>query len=239
MTEKTEDEAVDMQEMMTAASEGEVETEEPEETAAVEQSEPDDNKERSKLGRKVEALWARIDEQKGTLSKVAEVLESMAAEKEKVQDDGTLITATEARKIAEERFEELLKKKTEAESTAKTQYERQYLSEVTEIGKGLDPDEFDAIDKIMMDKFNIKHSDNPRYDAIRNFKDAQIEYLRQGKTLKRGKVPDGAKIATTGSEKVNKKDNPLPKLDAAAERYLSFVRNSRGDDAAKSLHKSI
>ena len=137
-TEKTDDAAVDMQAMMTAASEGEEtdvpeegedvveepeepevpeEPDEPEEPEAPE--EPEDNRERSKLGRKVEALWKRIDERSELDEKLANVLEAMLAKEQQEKEDENselLITASQAEKLAEKKFRELQERESKEQS---------------------------------------------------------------------------------------------------------------------------
>jgi hypothetical protein len=245
-TEQTDAEAVDMQAMMTAAAEDEetaveeveeVVEEVVEETTkeeVVEPVEPTDNAERSKLGRKVDAMWKRFDEQKGTFEKMTEVLEAMIEERNKPADvdSESLITASEAERLAEEKFNKLINK----QSADREKYEKGYLDQLVLISADYEPDEYDAIQNIMMEKFNKRHSDNPSFDAHKNFRDAEVAFLRSNKkVVPKGKVPAGAKIATTGAEKVKKKTNPLPKLDAAAQAYINYVRRSRGDAAADKL----
>lgn len=263
-TEKTKDEAVDMQAMMTAASEGEEITEEEEvvddvtggedegenlepesdpDTEPNIPAEPEDNRERSELGRKVSAMWRRLDEQNETFDKLAQVLEKMSEQGERQDDSGDderLLTAAQAKELAKNEFESLLAKREKDADQAKTAYERDYLREVSAMGEGMDQAEFDAISNVMMKDFNIRHSDNPMADAIRNFKDAQIAYINSGKRpVPKGKLPQGAKTGTTGAEKVKKKTNPLPRLDAAAQKYIDFVKRTDGSEAADKLHKSM
>lgn len=250
--EKTDAEAVNMQELMTAAAKGEDVVEEVVEEEVVEEPiaeeldevveevveepvkpEPDDNRERSKLGRKVEALWERMDEQKTTFEKLSDVLTAMM-EKEKSEDGDELITRSMAEKLAEEKAQKILSKQDDGQK----RYEKGYYEQLVMLGTDYDADEFDEIKDVMMNEFNVKHSDDPKYDAMRNFKDAEIRWLKkEKKSLPKRAKPKG-KIATTSAAKVAKKDNPLPKLDAAATNYINWVKRNRGDDAAKKLRES-
>ena len=255
-TEKTEAEAVDMQAMMTAAAQGEViepeeleqaveepeeqeAIEEPEEPEAVEEPEeppePKDNAARSKLGRKVEAMWERLDTQNETFEKLAKVLEAMTAkEAAQDEDDDVFISRAQAEELAAKKVQEVLAAKDESQ----TKYEKRYRDELLTVGEEYEPDEFDSIQKIMMEKYNIKHTGNPEYDALRNWRNAEKEFLQSAKkAVPKGKLPTGAKIATTGTEKVKEKKKILPKLDAAAQRYLDMITRTRGPEAAQRVRE--
>jgi hypothetical protein len=212
------------------------------------QNKPDserDNAENSRLGRKVAALWTRFDEMKPVMDKVAEALEKLhTAPPKQEQDEDHFITLAQAKQITDAQVKEAIKAREQADLS----YQKNYASTIISLGTELEDAEYEGIVKEMESNWNKRYSDDPVADAQRNFYSAERVFLRRQlavkpaaeKKIPKGDLPSGAKIATAqAAEKVKVKDNPLPRLDAAAQAYLDYVERMDGKDKALALHRKL
>lgn len=191
-----------------------------------EKDEPDDNAERSRLGRKVK-------EQEQLLQTILLELQSLkkpAAEPvEEEEDDEAL--------AEEARLEKLLERIQQKKEAKKTSYESKYLATLHTITKDVDEAEHKAIVEIMLSKYNKVITENPEVDAELNYRKAEADYLRSGvgkrKAPLRGDKPPKVEIPESKKKGAEALD---VELDDFAKEFVAKTKMST-DSIKKALKK--
>jgi hypothetical protein len=106
----------------------------------------------------------------------------------------------------------------------------------------MDQKEYDAV-IAEMQSMTYDPSNDPKRDAEINFYKAERAYLRKKiapprKNPLEGKKPE-EKIGVATAQKTVVKEPATPKLDAAAQSYLDFVRSEDGEERASKLVKEL
>lgn len=206
--------------------------------------EPEDNSERSKLGRKVAALFNKQDRLETTLEKLTELLEKTQSGLYK--NDNTDADADEDEDIilTKDQLESYLAQREAKRQSEAKEYESGYIQKVSELGLDLDPQEHEAIVDEMMRNFNVRYSSDPAADAERNYLKAERAVLRKKMASQKKNNPlKGEKsrspLGVANNQSVEKKSPPLPDLDDEAKEFLAYIRKTSGDEEAEKYHKSL
>jgi hypothetical protein len=197
---------------------------ETEEVAHEVPEEPDpetDNAARSKLGRRVAGLEEQLAQQ-------TEVLRQLLAQNQPPEpepgDDDYFIT--------KENFDRMMERREAAKTKAQKEYEQGYRAILGELKKE-NPENHEAVVKIMLDKYNVKRSGNPAVDAQLNYAKAQVDFIKNGaKVNLRQDSADGAGVSA-GTRTAPQKPK-MPKLDPEAEAFLKDIGKD-AEWAAKAL----
>jgi hypothetical protein len=196
---------------------------------------PQDHKERSDLGRKVSALHRRIDEQTNKFDRVMNYLETIA----KPETADPLDELAPDEPITRKEMESILAAREERRETQMKNYNDNYMQAIAGMGADLDQTEYDAV-LAEMQNITYDPSHDASLDAERNFYKAERIYLRKkaAQTIEK-KVPlKGDKpTGVVSSQKSVVKETVAPKLDAAGQSYVDFVRRRDGDEKANALVK--
>lgn len=196
--------------------------------------EPEDNRERSQLGRKVTALERQLQEQTQLSTQLMEafqyVLQSSQAPqaaqptRPQEQEEEEYLDLTDPKVLKQ--FVLKVKSEEEAQTQQKRQlYERTYLTTLDKISRtvGDDPQEIalhkETVRLTKEDKspFNVMLTGNAEFDAERNYNAAQRHILRQ--MIKRGENND--------------KRNPLEKNAAAGTVTPPMGKIASGQSASR------
>jgi len=205
--------------------------------------EPEDNAARSKLGRKVAAMFRKQDRVEEILDKLTSLLEKSQVT-QPVQDEEEEEFFDEDEPLTPKKLEEILEKRERQREEQAAQYENGYIKKVAELGSDLTPEEHEEIVNEMMANFNVRYTNNPELDAERNYLKAERAVLR--KKLAKPKKSNPLKgekprspLGVANNQKVEKKSPALPDLDPEAKAFLESIRRKEGDEAAAKLHKSL
>jgi len=200
---------------------------------------PKEHKERSDLGRKVAAYHRRMDELDNKFDRIMNYLENSQKPKDDPLDEldpNEPITIKDVEAM-------MARRENEKKSREKT-YNDNYVRTVAGLGGDMDQDEYDAV-IAEMQSITYNPSEDPVKDAEINFYRAERAYLRkkiaqpvQKKNPLEGKTPEG-KIGVATSQKTVVKQTAMPKLDADAQAYIDFVRETDGEERANKLIKEI
>jgi hypothetical protein len=230
--------------------ETEVEETAPVEEATADEELPTDHKERSNLGRTLAAVHRRQDDTDNRIDRMLDLMEKQVTANEPVfkdplddLDPNEPMTAGELREILNKReavFESKRVADNEIQQRANNAYDQSYLKSFETLSTGMGDDELSGIVEELK-SFKYTPTTNPEADAKMNFLQAERAYLRKrlakpvGKKipLKEGDVP-----GVVTNQVVRDKKDSLPKLDAAGESYLNFVRAEDGAEKADSLLKA-
>jgi len=181
--------------------------------------EPDDNRERSNLGRKVKYLEEKLSK----LDEIAAKIDRFTSRKEPEPDDDAPIpmTARELREFVRREASDLETSKAEKQK----EYERGYLKHEASLGMDLSEEEYAEVINERLQNFNVRHTDNPNTDAELNFHKAYAAVLKKkmskGKENPlKGKKPDGPLGGTTTSESTTRAA-ATPKLDKEAAEFAA------------------
>lgn len=170
--------------------------------------EPDDNAERSQMGR-------RLKRAEGTIE---QLLNLQLSKQEPVRDLDENMTVREA--------EAFWAKKKQEENRATEQYEGDYVDAATNMGRGLDKETHGEILKIMYRDFNFPYSNNPTVDAGINYQKAQHRLMKETLGKKKDKVnPLKAKkadapLGVSSATRTTTKTEIVPELDEHAKRFV-------------------
>jgi hypothetical protein len=233
--DETTEEELESEEVAEGEEAEEIEEEIGEEEAEDTPEEPEDNAERSRLGRRVSeletALLAAKQESQSSTAQLNETLQKLTGvlgKKEEVEEEEFFELPETKEDLAKLVREQLAKVQNE-EVTQKTQavkdYESGYIDTVGSLLEG-DPDSEEILKLVESDEFNIKHSkvDNLQSgmkDAAKNILAAKTKLLSGSvkKVPLKGEKPraplgggDGGKVPVATKKR--------PKLDAAAEQYV-------------------
>lgn len=197
--------------------EGKAEEEEKQEEEAKEEEktpdEPDDNRERSNLGRRVKAM-------EDTVTTLANAVQQFVdntnkpGEESGESDDVEYLT----KKDVESYFTQLRTK----EANQLKEYDNTYLRHEVTLGMDLSEEEYEEVRQERMANFNVRHTDDPRADAEKNFLLAQNAVLKNkigGKKPNplKGKKPEAPLGGPSGSENEGKQEKSIILDDAAKE----------------------
>ena len=187
--------------------------------------EEDEHSEKSRLGRKFkrleednQKLQEKFDRLLDTLSKKDLVVE----DEDDIDDETTVITAKDVKKILEKHEANRSKRQTEDERKAtevQQRYEKDYIKKILEFE---DEPDFKVIYDEMYKNYNVKITGNPGADAEINFERATAAFYK--KARKEKKVPvKGGPSSPTGLEPPDTKHEPTKKkieLDEFASEYV-------------------
>lgn len=234
-TEEETDEVSEEEEVESGEEPSEEEVEETVETESEEAEdlpeEPEDNSERSRLGRKVkeleDALLKSKTESEEKLNATLEKLNAFlgkAAEPEEEEFFEMPETKADFDRLVRERIEALKQEETTQVSQKSKEYEAGYIDTVKSLLSG-DEDE-QAIFDILDAEFNVRHSEvesleSGMKDAAKNVLAAKTKLL-QSKDVKKVPLKGGKPKAPLGGEtgsKMPAKTKPVPKLDPVAAEF--------------------
>lgn len=215
----TEQIAEEPQEEVAEEAVGESNDEVVDQEPEVQVEEPSDNAERSKLGRRVSQMEQLVNSINEKLDFIAS---SSKKEEALVNDPEELLTAKEALEL----FEKLGTKKEQEQLRAKQQYEKTYLQVANSLS---DEEDHEEVFKEMLENYNVKHSNDPKADAIINYKNAKIAILQ--KKINTPKVPlKGEKpkvpLGVNAGSKVQTPKKSMPKLDPDSAYLVEALKIS-------------
>ncbi len=224
--------------------------EEQDDLADIDSEIPADHGERSRLGRKVAAMFKKQDRIEEILEKLSTIVEdrlttnqqpsSMEAptitETEEDTEDFTFLTKKDLDRYLEMREQQKLQ--------ASKQYENNYIKTVKELSSRVTPEEHEEIVQEMMANFNIRYSDDPIADAERNYLKAERSLLRKKLAKSKKENPlkgdkPRAPLGVAKGQRTQEKSVVLPDLDPDARDFLEYIRRKEGDEAAEKYHKSL
>jgi len=193
-----------------------LEIEEPTEETIVETKEDDeDNRERSRLGRKVKQQSDEIQRLRSDIEKLLSKMETTENPKD-AKDPDELITFGEVESIIEER-DRLKAQKSEKEKESLLRYQSDYASAFLDLNVTAQSEE---IYNEMLNNFNEIITSDPARDAKINYDRARASVyekkLGQKKINLKGEEPQGINISGKASSP-SKKQKPL---SAAAQAFL-------------------
>lgn len=205
--------------------------------------EPTDNRERTKLGKKVEKLFQYKDQTDQKLDMVLETLKQLTTKPAEPEDpyDPDVIEKNRIRQEAKE----VLREERLAERQVKEQYTTDYLTVLAEATEDMSDEEADAFYVEHDANFNVAHSNDGRKDALKNCLGTAKALIAKNnaKPIEKKNPIKGKKsetpIGTIKKQTVEKKSTPLPDLDNDAKAYLDWVKSTDGDEAAENLHKDL
>lgn len=195
----------------------ETETEEPEEL-------PAEHQERSKLGRKVSAMFRKADKLEETLAAQAEItsrlVKYLAPEEE---EEDTFVTKKE------------LEKTLSAPQEQQAKYEQEFKQTFTELCDELSEEDVEGVTEVFFEKYNTQVKGDGKIDAAIAFERAKADYMAPRKMpFKQGKASG---VVTKQSTK--KTVQKPAKLDAACESLLASIERMDGIERANKLRKKI
>jgi hypothetical protein len=165
----------------------------PQAPSAQPQTPEEDNSERSRLGRRVKRLEDNID---NALSEMRSMLAQRVTPPPPVEapQDDVPVTRRETWDV----IREYESKKAEESQ----RYAKDYVRHLTSLGLDYSEEEFNEIAKEHIEKFNIRHSNDPKSDAERNFRAAENAILRKklqaSRTTKPNPLPGNKPTAPLG-----------------------------------------
>jgi len=191
-----------------------------------EPAEPEDNGERSKLGRKVKFLEDMVTQQNETIRNLQPVVEQPTNE---FEDDEDPVTRGDIEKIIERR-EAAQRQQIET-------YNQNYNHGLIKLGLDLEESEHVATVKAVEKILNPSRTGNPEVDAELNFLKARSivlegkikENAKPKNPLNKNKETTPENLGGGADTKTASKTHRMPKLDSAAQ---DFVKSS-GWDADK------
>jgi len=216
------------------------ETEEPQEESVDEDGLPVDQGPRSELGRKVAAIHRRQDEFDSKIDRMLAIIEAQnKPEPETIsdEDDDMPLTRKEIREMMRREREQ------ETKSAQETQekYKEGYVGTLARLARDVDEAEYGLILEEMK-TMTYDPTNDPEKDAALNFYKAQVAAAKKSVSKRenpiKGKAPK-SELGTVINQKTVDKESALPKLDPAAQSYLSFVTREDGEDKAVALRKSM
>ena len=216
-------------------------TEEPVEEPAGEPEQPEYDEDglplnhaaRSDLGRKVAAQFRKMDmlEQQfqDVNSKIDSVLQAFKKPDEEIDPDMPMTFRD---------FQAIQHRTAQQQAQMAEAYQKAYVSTITNLAKDADEDYYQAV---MNEMKNIEYtpSANPARDAELNYLRAERNLLKKTMASKKNPLKGGSPGGTITKQPVKKNNKPLPKLDAAAEDYLAYIRYKDGEEAAQKARKEI
>lgn len=230
------DEAVNSDEIVEVEEAVEVEVEKEVEEEVVDEDFddllPEDNKKRSGLGRKLYGMQQKLDAQDEQNAKMLKILERnnqifnhLSGGVEQDTGDNDYLTKGEFKKMVTKNNE------------SKNKYHNDFVGAFHKLSKGMDDEEVEAIGNILLEKYNDPETGDGKLDGASSFQKARSHYRR----INKKKIPLQGKTAggVATKQKAEPTKNRLEKLDKDSEKYLQYVTNTRGADAAEKLRKNL
>jgi hypothetical protein len=190
--------------------------------------EPEDNAERSRLGRKVKELEDKLSGTAQTSTQVASALEKLNAflgkqeEPEEPEFFEMPETTQELNALLDKRLEERERAKTIQGTKQAEEYQSGYVDTVMDLLEGDSEEEKSTILELIQGEFNVKHSEVDSIqtgikDAAKNVMAARKKMLQSGvKSLPLGGKKPIAPLGGGGGDKIPAKSKKLIKLDPEA-----------------------
>lgn len=202
--------------------------------------EPEDNTVRSELGRKVKEQGERLDTFISAMTDAIQEIKSSVIQKPDEEDPDDDYPVTLTAKELRDTIRSEVSNLTKDQQKQTKQYETGYMKKVSSLTAGLPDAEKAEIEKELFDnpKVNVRHSDNPAFDAQLNFMTAQNNVLR-GK-LATNKKPvnpldknkDNPDLPLGGPSETRNQDNnadKVIKLDPEAAKFAKATGMSEED----------
>lgn len=200
---------------------------EPEPEPEPEPAEPEDHKERSKMGRRMSMLEDNIDT---LVTKIDQLITVRAEPEDPDDDEPVFMTKKQLREfVRTQAKDEVIQTKAEDQATQK-KYEDAYISHVRKIGADLSPKQLEAVFKEMYDRHNEVFHKIPEADADINFHRAVVSLADKAKPAPKViplKKDDPEKLGGPADTAVTKKTVVAPKLD---EHALAFAKHHKLTD---------
>ena len=241
--EKKDEKLEEALEQEQESTETETEETEPDETALEQEKEKLEQKQaehkaRSDLGRKVKAMEDRLDTEMGSLHNKIDQLLNKDTEVETEYDEDWIPTT---RKEMDDYLEMKLQKRDTIQKSNDQKYHRSYQGSVNNYSNEND---YNEICKELEANFNVRRSDNGEVDGQLNYLKASKAYYRKklSKPDKenplKGKGNDLPLGAGVEGEKIIEKEEPMPKLDDAAQEYIKKTGMSK-ESVIKAMKKEL
>jgi hypothetical protein len=232
--EVSEDAGAEVEQEIQEEAAGAEETPPSEEPA---QPEPEDNAERSRLGRKVKYIEDSVSTMQQQMLERMEQLQNMMYYRtnsetpapQEDEDSGVYTRDDIRREIA----------RIEAEKERATQsYNMAYTQAVSKLSSDLSEDEFAEIDQEFRANYNFRHSNDPVADAERNWYKAERAILRKKMATPKKTMPlktekPSAPLGGAAPSKTTQKKTPAVKLDDATKDFIR--RTGMSEDKAIEL----
>lgn len=181
--------------------------------------EPDDNAERSRLGRRVSSVEQGIAEIKGMIA-------GLTGQKREPEAQDTPIDIDPDEPITYRELQEVLRRQKEEESQVDKRYLRAYQAEIDRLGQSADPKVHDAIVTELLAKHHVRRDGNQgQVDAAINYRDAQIALLSKRKSTFGKKDATGAPV---GGSLKTQNTGPKPKAQVKLDKYAQDFVDSTG-----------
>ncbi len=185
---------------------------------------PTDQKDRSQLGRKIAALFAKSDKTDEILLRQSEILERLLPQEYDEEED-LPVTRKELNQMMNQ------------QKVESTQYEKDFketFHQLCEVNN-LTEEESEGVGAILLEKYNTRVAGDGKLDGAMNFEKARAEFFKPKKLpLKKRKAP--GVITKQKSAVKQKKSN---KLDAVSEKYLAMIERLDGAERAERLRKTL
>ena len=199
-----------------------------------EPAEPEDHKERSKMGRRMSMLEDNIDT---LVTKIDQLITVRAEPEDPDDDEPVFMTKKQLREfVRTQAKDEVIQTKAEDQATQK-KYEDAYISHVRKIGADLSPKQLEAVFKEMYDRHNEVFHKIPEADADINFHRAVVSLTDKSKPAPKViplKKDDPENLGGSADTVVTKKIVAAPKLD---EHAMAFAKHHKltDDQVAEAL----
>ena len=217
-----------------ARQSGELSEEKPEaEVVDRQQESPEDNAEKSRLGRKVAEMERLFAQQGQQLNQVIGIIQAFAeqaqAQNQKTMESDPEYIPTETQEFVpflEKKLEAIINQKMTKDQQSVHEFAKNYIGYIDELASDEDDPALAAeIKKLTTgpgETFNKKYSDNPIADAGKNYQKAKRQVMAaqvSGRNPLKGGKPDGPLGAAPGN--TTKRDDKTVALSAAAKRAAS------------------
>lgn len=193
---------------------------------------------RSELGRKVAAYHRRLDmleEKLGKLdefdSKINTLIQYLNKPEEEEEIDPDMPMTLRDFVRIQQRTQQQQAQLAEA-------YNNAYVSKITAMARDVDEEYLQAV---MEEMKNITYTPtaDPERDAELNFLRAERQLLKKEMGAKKNPLRGESPGGTLKKQPTTKTGKPLPKLNAAAEDYLAYIRYTDGEEAALKARKDL
>ncbi len=198
--------------------------------------EPEEHKDRTRLGWKVAKLEKNVN-------KIVETIEQFINEQRLAQmekrsfsnepepEETIVSTSKDVQEIVRR---EILREKTQT-MQSEEKYQIGYVRQLMDL-KSKEPQLYDDIEKEMMNNFNKRHFkdhkghySNPDYDCIVNYNQAKASVLAKKVSTTKPRIPVAdetpeAPTALASSTRVKISETPMPKLSEEAQKLADYCR---------------
>lgn len=201
------------------------------------QPEPDDNKIRSELGRKVKSLEESFTSLNSKLDFLIDRQPDHSQQDNSPEDDNEEFfpnTKKEFNEAVDKRVTEIQSQ----EKKAIENYNDTYIKAIEDFRDNTGED-YEAICDELSKNFNFRHSNNAKMDARLNFLEASNAYYRKKSTTKEnplhGKDNDLPLGTGGGDRHIDNHEDNVPKLDDYAADYMR--KTGMSEDSVKNAMK--